>query len=174
MRRTQRQLRDSLVTLILERGWDAITVRDVCEHADVGRSTFYVHYADKESLLLSGFDELQSALSELAKTTRQPFAFIEPLLTHALENERIFRAVVGRQSGHQVQWRFRDMVVSLLLVEVASLKVPTDVRASTARFLTGGFLEQLMEGLDAPGASAAVLAERFKRLALGVVATVRG
>ena len=46
VRRTQRQLRDSLVTLILERGWDAITVRDVCEHADVGRSTFYVHYAD--------------------------------------------------------------------------------------------------------------------------------
>lgn len=36
VRRTQRQLRDSLVTLILERGWDAVTVRDVCAHADVG------------------------------------------------------------------------------------------------------------------------------------------
>jgi AcrR family transcriptional regulator len=34
-----------------------VTVRDVCERADVGRSTFYLHFADKESLLVSGFDD---------------------------------------------------------------------------------------------------------------------
>ena len=73
--RTQRQLSDSLMALILERGWDAVTVRDVCEHANIGRSTFYLHYADKESLLLGGFDELHQHLSELTRDAKRPFAF---------------------------------------------------------------------------------------------------
>lgn len=42
VRKTRRLLHEALVTLILERGWDAVSVRDVCERADVGRSTFYV------------------------------------------------------------------------------------------------------------------------------------
>src|SRR5687768_13088670 len=60
--RTRRQLRDALVASILERGWEAVSVTDVCERAEIGRSTFYVHFADKEELLLSGFDELHAAL----------------------------------------------------------------------------------------------------------------
>lgn len=63
VQRTRRQLREALITLILERGWDAVSVRDVCEKADVGRSTFYVHFADKENLLLSGFDDLHATMN---------------------------------------------------------------------------------------------------------------
>ncbi len=174
VRRTQRHLRESLVSLILERGWDAVTVRDVCEHADVGRSTFYVHYADKENLLLSGFDELAGALAELTRGSGKPFAFAEPLLTHALENQRIFLAVVGRKSGQQVQWRFRDVLVTLLVAELAALKLPVASQGSTARFLAGGFLEQLSEMLESPGAvGAAGLAARFRGLALAVVEAAR-
>lgn len=174
MRRTQRVLRDSLVTLILERGWDAVTVRDVCAHADVGRSTFYLHYADKESLLLSGFDDLHAEMAEHARGAPHPFAFVEPLITHALENQRIFRAVIGRSSGQQVEWRFRDVLVTLLIHELAALKLPTASRSSTARFLAGGFLEHLSEALEAPSAVRPELfAARFNRLALGVVEVAR-
>jgi len=174
VRRTQRQLRDALVELILERGWDAVTVRDVCERADVGRSTFYVHFADKENLLLSGFDELHGALAELARDAKVPFAFAEPLLAHALENVRLFQAVVGRQAGHQVQWRFRDLLVTLLGQELVGRKLPAAARPWTARFLAGGFLEQLTEVLEGAGtARADVLAARFRRLALGVLAVAR-
>lgn len=170
MRRTQRQLRESLVTLMLERGWDAVTVRDVCEHADVGRSTFYLHFADKESLLLSGFDELQAAMAALPHDPKAPFTFAEALLTHAAQNERVFRLVVGRQSGQQVQWRFRDVLVSLVRAELAALKVPAASRPMTARFLAGGFLEFLAELLDNPRAQRpAPLAERFRALAMGVL-----
>lgn len=174
VRRTQRGLRDALVSLILEKGWDAVTVRDVCERADVGRSTFYLHFADKESLLLSGFDELQDALTAVEGGARQPFAFAEPLLTHALENERIFRAVVGRQSGQQVQWRFRDVLVTLLGQELTSMKFPAAGRSSMARFLAGGFIEHLMEALESPKrAPADVLAARFRRLAHGAIEGAR-
>ena len=174
IRRTQHGLREALLNLIVERGWDAVTVRDVCERADVGRSTFYVHFADKESLLLSGFDDLQEAVSAYGHNGSQPFAFAEPLITHALENEHIFRAVVGRQSAQQIQWRFRDMLVALLGKELAVMKLPEKSRGSTARFLAGGFIEHLMDALDAPKAPRPeVLAARFSRLALGVVEAAR-
>ncbi|MGC4069421.1 MAG: TetR/AcrR family transcriptional regulator [Polyangiaceae bacterium] len=101
MRRTRRLLREALVELTLERGWDSVSVLDVCAKADIGRSTFYVHFADKEDLLLSGFDDLHAGLDAHCAVRAQPFAFAEPLLAHAAENHDLFRAVVGRQSGQQ-------------------------------------------------------------------------
>ena len=53
--RTRRALRESLSSLVMERGWSAVSVQEICERADIGRSTFYLHYADKDELLLSGF-----------------------------------------------------------------------------------------------------------------------
>src|SRR5690606_12454565 len=52
VRRTRRRLQDALVALVLERGYEAVTIRDVAERADVGYATFFRHYASKEALLL--------------------------------------------------------------------------------------------------------------------------
>src|SRR3954447_21575352 len=102
VQRTRRHLREALMALILERGWDAVSVRDVCEKADVGRSTFYVHFADKENLLLSGFDDLHAAMDEIRSHAGAPFGFIEPLIVHVAEHKRLLQAVLGRQSGQQM------------------------------------------------------------------------
>ena len=51
--RTRAALRDALISLIGERGWEDLAVQDICERANVGRSTFYLHYAGKEALLES-------------------------------------------------------------------------------------------------------------------------
>ncbi|MER9613505.1 TetR/AcrR family transcriptional regulator, partial [Mesorhizobium sp. M0312] len=48
--RTRGLLQDALIALIPERGYAAITVDDICQRANVGRSTFYTHYADKDAL----------------------------------------------------------------------------------------------------------------------------
>src|SRR5215207_10196482 len=66
VRRTQELLRGALMALIMEKGYDRITVQDILDEADVGRSTFYAHYRDKEDLLLSGFDDIRTALAEEA------------------------------------------------------------------------------------------------------------
>ena len=169
VQRTRRQLREALITLILERGWDAVSVRDVCEKADVGRSTFYVHFADKENLLLSGFDDLHAAMDDIRTHAGVPFGFIEPLVRHVAEHKRLLQAVLGRQSGQQMQWRFRDVVRSLIEVELQSLKTPRPARASAARFITGGFVELLMTWVDDPrGISAAKLAAELQQHALAV------
>ncbi len=116
--RTKRTLRDALVALILERGWDTIRVQDVCDRADVGRSTFYTHFADKEELLLSGFDDLKVQLKGLAEIGK-PLGFVRPLVEHAAENQRMFKALVGRRSGQVVQRRFRALVLELVAEDLA-------------------------------------------------------
>ncbi len=171
VRKTRRLLHDALVTLILERGWDAVSVRDVCEKADVGRSTFYVHFADKENLLLSGFDELHQEMEQIRTSAKVPFGFWGPLAAHAAEHTRLVQALFGRQSGQSVQWRFRDVLASLVEAELKLLKVPKAARPLLTRFIAGGSAEVLMAWLDHPqGVSADKLATELRQLAIAAIA----
>jgi len=51
VKRTQRLLAEALIALTLEKGYDAVTIRDITERADVGYATFFRHYSDKDALL---------------------------------------------------------------------------------------------------------------------------
>jgi AcrR family transcriptional regulator len=50
-RRTRQLLRNALLALLQEKRYEDISVQDIIERADVARSTFYVHYLDKDDLL---------------------------------------------------------------------------------------------------------------------------
>lgn len=56
VQKTRQALRDALTELIRERPYDEITVQHLTERAQVARSSFYVHFRDKDDLLLSGFN----------------------------------------------------------------------------------------------------------------------
>src|SRR6186713_3590542 len=57
--RTRRALKDALTDLILEKGYESVTVQDVIDRADVGRSTFYAHFVDKDDLLMAILADLE-------------------------------------------------------------------------------------------------------------------
>jgi AcrR family transcriptional regulator len=60
--RTRRMLRDALLALIVEKGYDDLSVQDITEKADLRRATFYLHYADKDELLATVLREIFDAL----------------------------------------------------------------------------------------------------------------
>jgi AcrR family transcriptional regulator len=64
VQRTRELLKNALMQLIDEKGYDAITVQDVVERANVGRTTFYSHYESKDDLLLDHYTEFASHLIE--------------------------------------------------------------------------------------------------------------
>lgn len=107
VRRTQDALQRAMLELILEKGFEATSVAEITERADVGRSTFYAHYADKEDLLQGSLENLGSYLREhldaaLAQTkpgVHPALSFCLPMLEHADENRDLFDAIVGRHSG---------------------------------------------------------------------------
>ncbi|MBZ0277686.1 MAG: TetR/AcrR family transcriptional regulator [Anaerolineae bacterium] len=52
VQRTRDLLRRTIIDLIREKGYDAITIQDITERANLGRTTFYLHYQSKDDLLL--------------------------------------------------------------------------------------------------------------------------
>ncbi|MEK4027282.1 MULTISPECIES: TetR/AcrR family transcriptional regulator [Bacillaceae] len=62
--RTRRMLRDALVELIRERGYEKITVQDITNRATLNRATFYLHYRDKLDLLYQSSEEILNDLTE--------------------------------------------------------------------------------------------------------------
>jgi AcrR family transcriptional regulator len=152
VRKTRQQLRDALISLILERGWDAISVQEVCARADVGRSTFYVHFADKEELLLTGLEELHQGL-DLQRTSAQgDFAFVDGLVEHAKEKARLLRAIVGKRSSPSIQRRFREVVMQLVQAELGELDLDLDEKQQRAvvSFIGAGLAELVTSWLDRP------------------------
>ncbi|MBM2619052.1 TetR/AcrR family transcriptional regulator [Actinoplanes sp. LDG1-06] len=107
VRRTRAALREALVELVVERGYDRVTVRDVLDRADIGRSTFYAHYRDKEALFASCFEDLRDDLKRemglLGTDGRpgDPFKPISVIFEHAHRHPQIYRAV-GTSHLHQM------------------------------------------------------------------------
>jgi AcrR family transcriptional regulator len=62
--RTRQLLQNALSELILEKDYEKVTVQDVIDRANVGRSTFYAHFEDKEQLLRSGFEPLRAEFED--------------------------------------------------------------------------------------------------------------
>jgi AcrR family transcriptional regulator len=168
-------LREALIALILERGWEALSVQDVCERADIGRSTFYTHFADKEDLLISGFADLRAALSFPKSKSKLPLAFAHGLIEHVHENQRLFRALVGKRAGHTVRHQFRQMLLELMredLILGASSAVPRD---AAAHFLSGGMLELLTWWLEGHSSLAPESIEQmFLCMAAAVLQAAKG
>ena len=66
IQKTQKLLRDALTSLIHEKDYDSIVVKEILDRANVGRSTFYMHFNDKDELLASGIHEMLHALKPAA------------------------------------------------------------------------------------------------------------
>lgn len=119
VRRTRKQLHDAFISLVVERGYEKTTIQDILDRADVGRSTFYVHYRDKEALLTASFDEMGRHLEcELAgMATADSFDVTLPaalLFEHAFRNKRVYRALCGHQGGALVQRHLRRLIGDVL------------------------------------------------------------
>ncbi len=148
VQRTRDALRTALMALMVERGWDTIDVQALCDRANIGRSTFYQHYANKEELLKQNFAGLRSALLAQASqgADTSPLGFVPPLLKHVHEFQAVFRAMIGRRSGHYVQDQFRELLVELM--QAGQPRHSGRARAwqaeAQAHYLAGALFEMLV------------------------------
>ncbi|MCW3839097.1 TetR/AcrR family transcriptional regulator [Micromonospora yasonensis] len=174
VRRSQRLLREALVALIPEKGYDRITVQDILDRADVGRSTFYSHYRDKDDLLLAGFDDLRTDLKRDLDALSpgvppHPTSPTGVIFAHAYRHRDLYKALCGRRGGTVAQRHLHRLVSDLLRdhlrphIETAGSDLPVDVAAA---FYTSAALGMLTWWVDQdfrPGPAA--LASIYQRLA---------
>jgi len=95
-KRTRERLGGALIELILEKPIDAITVQEVLDRARVGRSTFYVHYRDKNDLLFSQLEMFLDLMSTKLSAEREESRRVAPvreMFEHIGGQNRMYRAL---------------------------------------------------------------------------------
>ncbi|MDR7319414.1 TetR/AcrR family transcriptional regulator [Brevibacillus nitrificans] len=119
--RTKKMLKEALAELIEEKGFDAITVKDLTTRAGLNRGTFYLNYVDKYDLLEKSEEEALQGLSEITRhanpsEVRQYLARKEvypPLIRvfeYLIEHKTFFKAILGPKGNPTFQKKLRDFM----------------------------------------------------------------
>ncbi|HAT46810.1 MAG TPA: TetR/AcrR family transcriptional regulator, partial [Ktedonobacter sp.] len=108
VRRTQKLLREALIELIEERGFEALTIGEMTERAMVSRAAFYRNYQDKYDLVEQIFEEAMSALLNAVGDLglEHPPEIWVTFFEHIAQYERLYRALLGRKGS---PWFVRKM-----------------------------------------------------------------
>ena len=113
VRRTRDALHRALIELMMQRAYDRITVSDVIARADVGRSTFYAHYRDKDELLvLSCAEHLRKEIARSAD--RGPWAPTRVMFDLAARYPEVYRPLVGPKASVTALRGYRHSVATIL------------------------------------------------------------
>ncbi len=135
VKRTQRLLAQALIQLTLDKGYDAVTIRDITDLADVGYTTFFRHYADKDALLNEVLNVVMEDLIKLLQPQDRPTdpILIGRLLFHYVEGHREVSRVLlnNRASTALVQQVIATATSTILHNQTArpGSRVPIEIAA---------------------------------------------
>jgi AcrR family transcriptional regulator len=154
--RTRQMLRDALVSLIEENGFDAITVQDITDRARLNRATFYLHYHDKHDLLENSLrdaiDELMADLSASSDEQGQLVSDESPrpiraVFEHVAQRAHFYRVMLSAEGVPAFSAGVRDYMAEVTLHWLMALqphpnqsRVPLEIVASSLSWSLLGVL----------------------------------
>jgi len=149
-RRTRHLVQSALMELLLEKRYEAITVRDILDRAGIGSSTFYAHYFDKEDVT-NGSDRadawaaFKADFSEhgQAGSSSQPGA----VSTYSRSIPSTFKRSCEAHAEEKV-WKVAQTTLSRTIEQAlastyAEKRSPSVPLAVVAQYLAGAFLSLL-------------------------------
>ena len=161
VQRTRQLLNSALMSLIVEKGYDSVTVQDIIDRANLGRSTFYAHYQDKEDLLLNGIDEVVHSLiwgGEAASTdgqgegTTQRILSAEPIFRHAQEEYQLHKAIFAGSGLEVMHKEIQNHLCNHIEEQIDQLlpdeKSPPVELSVISNYLAGALLTLLVWWLE--------------------------
>lgn len=132
--RTKIAIREALVSLIEEKGFDALSVKDITLRADINRGTFYLHYRDKFDLLeqteagiIQDVENIVLQANSLNFTdfnsSDNPLPIVVTIFEYMKENAALMHAVLGLEGDFTFLTRLRQTIEkNLKLGFLAGLK----------------------------------------------------
>lgn len=122
---TRKLLIETTVQLVLEKGYETITIQDITDRADLGRGTFYIHFKDKEDVLWTAIQDL---IKEMEAVAHQQFEGKQPkqveyygllnMFRHAETNRDLYRVVLGGQGSAVLTERVQDLLADVIRRDV--------------------------------------------------------
>ena len=170
---TRRALRDALIELLADKPLARITVRELCERADVNRSTFYAHYPDLDSLLRDieedTIDWVNGTLQQLLERPDPDSVgrVIEHVCRYIADNRSHLRVLMSPQAD----LRFKQQLLGLIYgrIDLATQLQGTDPQEAQMRmhFAVSGSIGLLQHWLAAePTVSPETVARIITTMAL--------
>jgi AcrR family transcriptional regulator len=144
--KTRKALKEALTDLILEKGYESVTVQDVINRADVGRSTFYAHFVDKDDLLMATLADLDMPGPDTDSWTGDDpaFGWTLELFRHFGSGKRLFKAVASGDGGALARRETTRRLETLVRAELSRLQAAQRLDAfkveTVVRFLVGTFI----------------------------------
>lgn len=162
--RTRDRLGDALLALLRTKPLDAITVQEVLDRAGIARSTFYVHYRDKQDLFVSDVDDFLQLMGKALARGGDRSARVAPvreLFAHVAEERALYDAFVA--SGQLqtfldlAQDHFARSIAGRLTIRPRARTLGAARRRALAQMLAGALLSLMTWWLargarESPGA----------------------
>ena len=145
VRRTRALLRQSLVELIEDRGFDRVTVGDLASRAMISRAAFYRNYRDKYQLVEQIFDEAMAEMTaDEEDDARSPGQRFAGFLRHIDAYHRLYRALLGRKGS---PW-FADRMRSALAATSSQHLPGHDADALAPTVISAMFVQSILWWLE--------------------------
>jgi AcrR family transcriptional regulator len=161
-RQTRKQLIEAAVQLVLEKGYEAVTIQDITDRADLGRGTFYIHFKDKEEAVWSAIEDGLRVTEEDAHRQfpggmpPQPeYYAYRNIFRHAEQNKDLYKVMLGGQGSGVMTARVQNHLAAELTRDLSNL--PSDVFLEfhipdviLAQVITGAVIQLVRWWLDTP------------------------
>jgi AcrR family transcriptional regulator len=123
IQKTRSLLHEALASLIHEKAYDSIAVKEILDRANVGRSTFYMHFRDKDELLVSGIHDMLSAVQSKrppasAKRHERIIWFSLPIFEHIHRHRRGGMARMGTRGRAIIHEHLQNVLAKLIVDDV--------------------------------------------------------
>ena len=184
--RTRKLLGDALVSLIREKNYESIAVQEILDRANIGRSTFYTHYRDKDELLVSGIESMIRPVRETklllsAKPHERLLSFSLPILEHHDRHRHHGDERMGERSRVVLHEHLRKFLSEMIAEEIrpshgtrsrSAVEVPPHL---VVEYIVSTFVLVLNWWVESDGRlSAKEVDEVFRALVLPTVAPLGG
>jgi len=153
--RTRDRLGGAFVALIHEKPIEDVTVQDVLNRASVGRSTFYLHFRDKNDLLLSQLEKFLEMMSTSLSVSKEVSLRVVPVaeMFEHIENQRELYRILANEGRLNdffdlAQGYFARGIEHRLRESKRLPKMPQGELAARASALAGSLLSLLRWWLD--------------------------
>jgi len=182
--RTRQALQAALLELMVECGYERLSVQQILDRAGVGRATFYLHFGSKEDLLRSSLERLREHLAQEWNSaaggpagSSVSLGFSLSFFQHVDSHGKLYRAILGRESGAIVDKQLRRLLVDLVLREVGLRDRSAQARAKadlTAQYVAGAIMAVVTWWLDRNiKLSAEEIDSTFRQMTLPALEAIR-
>ncbi|NLM76013.1 MAG: TetR/AcrR family transcriptional regulator [Clostridiaceae bacterium] len=178
---TRMVIKESFIDLLEKKDISRITIKEICENADINRATFYAHYSDQYDLLRKIEDEfldnIRDYLDELDQKIykENPVLLVEKIFEYIKENAKLCKLLLSERGGLNFQKRVMVLVYDTIINELSGITRITkeDADYVYSFTITGcvGIVQKWLD--DGMKKSARFIADMVIKLTLGLINSLK-